>query len=693
MTHKHGSSVHEETKLNISARKTVKTTCPRDCYDACGIVAIVRDGKLSKVLGDPDHLRAQGALCAKCALAYNGVWLDEARRLTQPLRRTGPKGQASYVPVSWEEALSDIASRLQVIIDSAGAHTVLHTHYTGICSLLAGNFPTRFFNRLEATEVDPDTVCNKAGHDALRMMFGNSFYGFDPRTGEDTECLIVWGANPSASAPHVHKNWLPEVKKHAKLIVVDPIRHESAEMADLHLQLRPGTDALLAFAIVHVMQRELLVDDAFLACHVEGWNEIKDEVIDLDLDDASSRTGVPRGQIEQAARWYGTGRSLIWVGQGVQRQARGGNVMRSVGLLPTVTGNLGRLGSGLLYMNAPPARGVDMDWLNATQLRPESDFPSTVSHMDLAGILEDATRSQALFTWNNNIAASSPEQGRLREALRREDLLHVALDVFPTDTTAYADYVLPAASFLEFDDLLLSYFDYTISAQVMAAPPMGKSASNQEIFRRLATAMGFKDEPLHEQDDVLLAHLLTQIGSPIPFSELAAKGTISWREAKVNCFENGLFPTPSGKVEIASRQWESAGMPRAPQPWADEPPGNALLRVLSPADKWLMNSSYANDARVAARLGPQTVWVHPQEAARRSLNAGEQVLMRNETGALSVRLALSDAVPEGVALIPKGRWPSLDGSRANVNALNPGQKSDLGESSAVHSIEAEVTRA
>jgi anaerobic selenocysteine-containing dehydrogenase len=343
-------------------------------------------------------------------------------------------------------------------------------------------------------------------------------------------------------------------------------------------------------------------------------------------------------------------------------------------------------------MNAPPARGVDMDWLNATQLRPESDIPSTVSHMDLASVLEDSTRSKALFTWNNNIAASSPEQWRLREALRREDLFHVALDVFPTDTTAYADYVLPAASFLEFDDLLLSYFDYTISAQAMVIPPSGKSASNQEIFRRLALAMGFTDEPLHEQDDVLLAQLLTQIGCPNTFAELAAKGTIPWREAKVNCFEGGVFPTPCGKVDIASEHWESAGLPRAPQPWADDPPANSRLRVLSPADKWLMNSSYANDERISARLGPQTALMHPQEAARRALNAGEKVLVRNETGALSVMLALSDSVPEGVALIPKGRWPSLEEAGANVNVLNSGQKSDLGESSAVHSIEVEVAR-
>lgn len=161
-------------------KKTIRTTCPRDCYDACGIVAIVRDDRVSKVLGDPNHVRAQGALCGKCALAYNGVWLDPERRLTCPLKRVGSKGTARFEAVGWDEALRDIADRLQHIVATHGAHSILQTHYTGICSILAGNFPVRFFNRLGATEVDPDTVCNKAGHDALRMMFGNSFFGFDP---------------------------------------------------------------------------------------------------------------------------------------------------------------------------------------------------------------------------------------------------------------------------------------------------------------------------------------------------------------------------------------------------------------------------------------------------------------------------------------------------------------------------------
>lgn len=677
-----------ETSTPKPAKTTVRTTCPRDCYDACGMVAVVRNGRVGRILGDPEHPRARGALCGKCALAYNGAWLEPQLRLAVPLKRTGPKGQARFAPVTWELALADIAERLKTIIADHGAESVLHTHYTGTNALIAGNFPSRFFNRLGATEVDPDTVCNKAGHDALRLMFGSSFHGFDPATAEAADCLIVWGANPSASAPHVHKHWLPEVKRRTRLIVVDPIRHDSAALADLHLQPRPGSDALLAFGMLHVLRREGRLDEAFLGRSVLGWDSIAGEIDFATPERTAQGTGVPAGDIEQAARWYGAGRSLLWLGQGLQRQATGGNVIRSVALLPTATGNIGRPGTGFLYMNAPAARGIDLDWLAGTALRPSP--AATVSHMDLAPALAQPERFKALFTWNNNIAASNPDQARLRRALAREDLFHVAVDLFATDTTAYADYILPAASFIEFDDLVLSYFDYTVSAQVGAMAPLGESLPNQDIFRRLARAMGWSDPALYQDDADLLASMLDQLGVDKGFAELAEAGTLPWRQVPVVPFADGRFPTPSGRIEVASARWLDAGMPLAPAAYADEAPRPGRLRVLSPSDPWLINSSYANDSRIARQLGEQTAWLHPDEMRNYGLRDGQAIVLRNATGRLSLVARTSDRVPPGVALVPKGRWPSREGAGANVNCLNPGEKCDLGESTAVHSVEAEV---
>jgi anaerobic selenocysteine-containing dehydrogenase len=250
----------------------VLTTCPRDCYDACGIAVVKRDGAIRHVSGDPEHAVARGKLCRKCSIGYNGAFLDSGARLTRPYRRTGAKGDGHFEPVSWDDALGAIAERLRAIEATAGAHTVLNAHYTWTFSLLAFFFPLRFFNRLGATEVDPDTICNKAGHVALKYVYGTSMVGFDPLTARDSACILVWGANPSASAPHAHGHWLPESP--ARVIVVDPARTPTAQAADLHLQPFPGSDAALAFALLHVIAREGLVDDDFVEAHTIGWDEL-----------------------------------------------------------------------------------------------------------------------------------------------------------------------------------------------------------------------------------------------------------------------------------------------------------------------------------------------------------------------------------------------------------------------------------
>jgi anaerobic selenocysteine-containing dehydrogenase len=667
--------------------EVVLTTCPRDCYDACGIAVVKCDGAIRHVRGDPEHAVSRGKLCHKCSIGYNGAFLDPGARLTRPLRRTGAKGEGRFEPVSWDDALGDIAERLRSIEATTGAHTVLNAHYTGTFSLLAFFFPLRFFHRLGATEIDPDTICNKAGHVALEYVYGTSLVGFDPLTARDSACILVWGANPSASAPHAHDHWLPESP--ARVIVVDPVRTPTAETADLHLQPFPGSDAALAFALLHVIARDGLVDVGFVGAHTVGWDELEPLLVGCTPEWGEDATGVPAHLIEEAAELYGRGPSLLWLGQGLQRQRTGGNVIRACALLPAVTGNLGKPGAGFLYLNGTESRRIDEDYLAAPQLG--LDTPDPISHMDLVDRLEDPVRSQALFCWNINIAASNPQQGRLHKALRREELLTVAIDLFPTDTTDLADYVLPAASFLEFDDLVGSYFNLTLSAQVKAAEPMGESLPNMEIFRRLALAMGYPEPELYESDAELLETLLERSGVGEDFASLAAKGTVPIAAEPVIQFADSRFPTPSGRIELASASAAADGLPRLPLPHADQRPVDGRLRLLSPASPWLLNDSFANDAKIAKRLGPATVALHPDDAAARGLADGDEAVVANETGRLRLLVALSDAVPRGVAYSPKGRWPKREPARANVNALNPGERADMGESTSVHGVEVTVT--
>ena len=668
--------------------EVVRTTCPRDCYDTCGVSVHKRNGVIESVRGEPGHFVSHGQLCTKCSIGYNNEWLDDRARLTHPLRRIGRKGEGRFEPVSWDVALASVAERLKHVVATIGPQAILNTHYSGTISLIAFLFPTRFFHRLGATEVTPDTICNMAGHVALSYVYGTSVSGFDPRTGDAAACILVWGANPAASGPHVHEHWLAKLP--GKRIVVDPVRTATAATADIHLQPFPGSDAALAFSMLHVIRRERLIDHDFVGRHTLGWDELEPMLAECTPAWGEAKTGVPAGKIEEAARLYGRGPSLLWMGQALQRQPTGGNVMRACSLLPAVTGNIGKPGAGFVYLNLDFAqRGIDAEYLIGPHLA--KNAPSSISQMDLAACLEDPARSQALMCWNINIAASNPEQERLRKALLREDLFTVVLDLFPTDTTDFADFVLPAASFLEFDDLVASYFHLTLSAQVKAAEPMGEALPNQEIFRRLARAMGYTEPELYESDAEVLATLLKRARLDGDFSSFAARAPVHVPAEPVIQFHDLTFPTPSGRIEIASERAASDAHPRVPLPLADPRPAQGRLRLLSPSSSWSLNDTFSNIAKVAAHVGPATISMHPADAAERSLAEGDPVDVANETGRLKMRLALTETVPRGVALSHKGRWPKQEEARRNVNVLNPGRKSDMGESTSVHGVEVTVT--
>jgi len=664
--------------------EVILTTCPRDCYDACGIAVIKRDGIIQRVRGDPNNPVNRGALCGKCAIAYNGIVRDPDERLKTPLRRVGPKGAGQFEPISWDEAIESIAQRFKDIVATSGPEAIVHAHYSGTMARLAFGFPLRFFNRLGALEVEPETVCNMAGHVALRYTIGSSYIGFDPRTAKDASCIVVWGANPSASGPHAHKHWLPEAP--GKKIVIDPVRHRTAQMADLHLQPFPGSDAALAFALLHVLRREGMIDRNFIAKHVLGWDEIEPVLDACTPAWGETMTGVPAAKIEEAARIYGSGPSLLWLGQGMQRQPYGGNAFRACAMLPAATGNFGRPGSGLYYMNFDGAmRGFDDDYIEAPHLR--SGERKAFSQMDLAQRLEHPSEIQAFITWNINPAASSPDQQRLRRALSRENLFTIVCDLFQTDTADFADIVLPAASFLEFDDLVTSYFHWSIGPQVKAQEPIGESLPNQEIFRRLSRAMGYEEPELYESDESIIRHLLNGTSFTGGFEALKEIGTVFLTPEPVPQFVDLNFPTPSGKIEIASPRAEADGHPRVPQPMADPRPTGNRLRLLTPATYWLMNDSFANAPRIVKEMGPASVDLHPDDAAALGLQEGDEARLSNDTGEIVLKVRLSDAIPAGVALAHKGRWPKREPNQANVNFLNPGQKTDMGESSSVHGVE------
>ena len=668
--------------MSTEPKEILKTTCPRDCYDGCGIVVTKSEGRITQVKGNAEHPSNRGRLCGKCSIAYNGVWQDETARLLYPMRRTGEKGKGEFERISWREALDEVATRLHSIVATDAARKIFHTHYTGTCSLIAGEFPGRFFNHLGATEVDPDTICNKAGHVALEYVFGDSMNGFDPRTVKDSASIMVWGANPSSSAPHVDKHWLHDTG--AKVIVIDPVRHETAEKADLYLQIRPGSDAALAFAMVHVMQRDNLLDMDYIRDHVIGFEDIAPSIAQCTPAWGEEHTGIPSDLIEQAVRLYCSGPSLLWLGQGLQRQLGGGNIFRACAMLPAFSGNIGKPGAGIYYLNdiysIGSRRGKSPEFETAEQTGEQN----SVSQMDIPALIQDSDAIRAYVVWNCNPVASNPAQHEIKHGLSREDLFTVVVDCFQTDTADYADIILPAASFLEFDDLCASYFQFTIGPQVKCSEPLGEALPNQEIFRRLAKAMDLTAPDLFEEDQTMINAALDECGAGVTWEELKELAWAYVCDESVVLWEDGIFATPSGKIEIASLRAQEDGQPFVPLPNFDPALTGDSLRLLSPADKNLMNSSYGNDVRVHNLIGLANVSVHPEDAANRGIQNGDAVILSNTTGELTLIANVEDIIPAGTLLTHKSRWPKFEPTGANVNILHNPVKTDMGESTSVH---------
>ena len=668
----------------------IKTTCPRDCYDGCGIIVHKQNGEIIKVKGNRDHPSTRGPLCAKCAVSYNGVWLDENARLLYPLKRSGNKGSGQFERISWDDALAEIANRFGEIDREHGADRIYHTHYTGTCSVIAGQFPKRFFNHIGATEVDPDTICNAAGHAALSYVFGDSVAGFDPRTSKDSKCILIWGANPAHCGPHVYQHWLRE--HGAKVIVIDPVRTETATSADLHLQVRPGADAALAFSMLHIMKRESLVDENYIKHHVQGYEEVLPSIENCTPEWGQSETGIPTTLIEQAARSYARGPSLLWLGQGLQRQPQGGNVFRACAMLPAITGNIGKPGAGFYYLNDTIGIGGRRGGPSIYEKPQLNDGPSPVSQMDIPALLQDPAAIRSYVVWNCNPLASNPNQASMKKGLAREDLFTVVIDCFMTDTADYADIVLPAASFLEFDDVCSSYFHLMIGAQVQCRVPMGESLPNQEIFRRLSSVMELQDSTLYEDDQSVIEQTLRESGIRETWQELTEQGWAHVADEPLILWSEGHFSTPSGKIEIASERAEADGLPRLPQATTDPEPKDGKLRLISPAANWLMNSSFGNDRNVLKMMGPATVTCHPQTASDLGIGDGDQVRLSNELGELVLTARLSDMITPGALLVYKSRWLKMEKSRANVNMLCVARKTDMGESTSVHATEVTISR-
>lgn len=466
--------------LPVLETGTVRGACPLDCQDTCSWIAHVEDGRVVRVEGNRDHPITRGALCAKVNDYQDRTYAPD--RLLQPLRRVGPKGAGIFAPISWDAALGLIAERLGTIIAADGPEAILPVNYLGSMGVVQRRALMRVFHALGTSRFH-GSVCGAAGN--VLEAEGHP-RGFDPEDLVEARFVLMWGSNLLSTAHHGWHFIDQARKRHgARVVAIDPIRTRTAKVCDEHVSLRPGTDAVLAAGLAHVMFAEGLADLDFAASVATDVEAYRESVALWTPDRVAAATDVPAEVVVRLAREFAAARpAVIRCGVAPQQTVGGESVVRALSALAILGGHWQRPGGGLFIETGPA-----MDERAAT--RPDL-LPRQTRSLDIARIGEHLTSPtldppiRALVVWNMNPAVTQPDSPTVRRGLAREALFTVVLEQFMTDTARFADVVLPSTTQLEHFDIVGSWGHHYITLNEPAVAPLGEALPHGEIARRLA---------------------------------------------------------------------------------------------------------------------------------------------------------------------------------------------------------------
>src|SRR5438270_2932133 len=485
----------------------VHAACPHDCPDACGVLISIEgangSARATRIQGDPAHPITRGFLCAKVTKYLERVYSPD--RLLYPMRRIAPKGPANSGPsafqrISWDEALEAVTSRLQKISDDFGPESILPYSYGGTLGKLNNaSMDRRFFHRLGASQLNR-TICATAGGDALITVLGKKL-GTEPEQFAKSKYIIAWGANIHGNNVHLWP-FIEEARRNgAKLVVIDPYRTRTAKCADWHLPINPGTDVALALSMMRIIIERNLYDADYVAQHTIGFEQLRARVMEdaYSPERVSQLTGIAADDIIKLAVEYATQRpAVIRVNYGVQRSENGGMNVRAITMLPCIIGSWKEVGGGI-QLSTSGSFPLDKDSLTRPDLMQKSPLgrPARTINMSELGKVLNAPAEElsppvkAVFVYNSNPAAVAPNHNAVIRGFLRPDLFTVVHEQFFTDTTDYADIILPATTFFEHKELQGSYGHYYLQVSDQAIAPLGEAKSNVDFFRDLALKMGF----------------------------------------------------------------------------------------------------------------------------------------------------------------------------------------------------------
>ena len=674
---------------------TIHAVCPHDCPDTCGMIVTVQDGKAIKLRGDPEHPFTKGFLCQKVSHYLDRVYHRD--RLLYPMKRVGPKGSGQFERISWDEAIRTIAERFRAIAASPdGPQAILPYSYAGTMGkLMYASLDRRFFHRLGASLLDR-TICATAGAAGCDITLGTRAV-IDPEAVVHSRYIINWGSNTAVTNIHLWAVMFQARKRGAKIVTIDPHRSNTASRSDWWIPIRPGTDAALALGLMHILFRDGREDRDYLARYCLGTDQLKQRAGEYEPARVSKITGIPVADIEKLANEYAsTSPSLIRLNYGMQRHGGGGMAVRTVCCLPAITGAWRHVGGGALLSTSRL-----MPWDSLALERPDLIPPGTrtTNMVNLPEALHGELPGppvKALFVYNSNPAAVNPNQGRVIEGLKREDLFTVVHELFPTDTVDYADIVLPATSQLEQFDLHSAYGHLYVQANHPAIAPLGECKPNTEVFRLLAAAMGFERE-LFPSDEELARQSLRPSGSPTGYPAASAFNGITLERLQANGairlnlpvdyapFAHGNFGTPSGKCEFFSEREAKAGrdpLPTYTPPHEDPQTKPELaklypLQMVCPPEASFLNSSFVNIDVLQRAAGEPTLQIHPHDAAARQITSGQTVSIFNARGRFQAKAVVGETVQPGT-VVSFGVWWSKVTGGPNVNATTGTALTDLG---------------
>ncbi|MEP2025205.1 MAG: molybdopterin-dependent oxidoreductase [Reichenbachiella sp.] len=679
--------------------KTTQGACYHDCPDRCSWKVKTVDNKVIGFEANQDQYSA-GKLCNKMADFPNDVTYHPNRILT-PLKRTGLKGKGEFEKISWEQAISEVAAKLQSIIEEKGGEAILPYSFGGNQGKVQGKaIPNRFFAHIGASQLER-TICGDTAVAGVLATNGQTT-GALPEDIVHSRYIILWGTNPVRSNQHLWPFIQKAKAQGATIVSVDPFRSETSEQADWHIQPTPGTDSALALGLMYVILKENLQDQDYIDRYTLGIEELKAHVQKYDPASVSQITGLEEDTIISLAKAYAqSSPSLIRVLIGMEHQVNGASAFRAVAMLPALTGAWRQLGGGLMHMTYE-LFGESLNWesINLPQELANQQTRS-INMIELGKALtsKDLNPSiDALFVFNSNPAVTTPNQNLILKGLEREDLLTVVSEHFMTDTARYADYIFPATTVLENWDILDSWGSTYININEPAIEPLGESKPNSDLFRLLAQEMGFEDSYLYDSDIGIVKKTLQsdhEYLKGITFESLRKTGgqRLNLPEPWMPHAE-GNFKTKTGKCHFYDEEMEPnlpTYIPKEYNRTDQEQYPLHLLTIKTP--KYLLNSSHSNISHILKKEGKPFLEVHPDDASFRNIVDGDELKVYNQRGRVFITARISRKVTQGVVCMPQGYWPSLLKGGSSANALTDDLLTDMGRGAAIQEAKVEIVKA